>query len=142
MKILKLVNDLITQFKKIHIIFKLAFTLKGGYLIPKGTLTQIHIYMIHRDEKYFPEPNLFKPERFMHENAEKRHPFSYIPFSAGRRNCIGQRFAMMELKVTLAYIIKHFEIECNQTLDYLKPYAYVVMKSENDILFKLKPRNI
>jgi cytochrome P450 len=55
----------------------------------KGTSALICIYQLHRDEKYFPEPDKFKPERFLPENSESRHPFAFIPFSAGRRNCIG-----------------------------------------------------
>lgn len=52
--------------------------------------------MVHRDTRYWDNPEVFNPDRFI--DQELKHPYSYIPFSAGSRNCIGQRFAMMEEK--------------------------------------------
>lgn len=56
------------------------------YKIPKGTIVYCFIYMLHRDPDIFPEPEKFKPERFLPENSQGRHPFAYVPFSAGPRN--------------------------------------------------------
>lgn len=64
-------------------------TIVGGYLIPKNTPTNIHIFDIHRNEKHWPDPEKFDPDRFLPENCVNRHPFAYAPFSAGPRNCIG-----------------------------------------------------
>ena len=60
-------------------------------LIPAGTNVIMAPFLLHRDPKIFPDPDHFIPERFLPEHCAKRHPYSYLPFSAGPRNCIGQK---------------------------------------------------
>ena len=60
-------------------------------LIPAGTNVIMAPFLLHRDPKIFPDPDNFIPERFLPEHCAKRHPYSYLPFSAGPRNCIGQK---------------------------------------------------
>lgn len=57
--------------------------LASGHRIPKGTQVNLHIYDLHRDPEQFPDPDAFDPDRFLPEKSEKRHPFAYLPFSAG-----------------------------------------------------------
>lgn len=63
----------------------------SGYRIPKETIVVIHIYDLHRNADIFPDPEKFDPDRFLPENCIDRHPFSYLPFSGGPRNCIGNK---------------------------------------------------
>lgn len=59
-------------------------------LAPKGSIVFVHIIDVHRDPNYWVDPDKYDPDRFLPEETAKRHPFAYIPFSAGSRNCIGK----------------------------------------------------
>ncbi len=67
----------------------MTMTYTEGYDIPKDSTVLLVNYMLHRDIKQFPDPELYQPERFFPENSRGRHPYAYVPFSAGARNCIG-----------------------------------------------------
>ncbi|XP_039309932.1 cytochrome P450 4C1-like [Solenopsis invicta] len=82
-----------------------------SHLIHVGTIMHLYIYGVHRDPNFWPNPEIFDPDRFLPENSQKRHPYSYIPFSAGFRNCIGQRFAMLEMMAMIALLIQNFYLE-------------------------------
>ena len=62
-----------------------------GYSIPPNTNIIMLNYLIHRDKDNFVDPDKFDPERFYQHNHHTRHSYAYLPFSAGPRNCIGQK---------------------------------------------------
>ena len=64
-------------------------TVFSGYKIPVGASVGIQLYAIHHNEEYFPNPEAYQPERFEIDQTVGRHPFAFVPFSAGPRNCIG-----------------------------------------------------
>jgi cytochrome P450 len=74
----------------------------GGFSVPKGAEVIIWVYYTHRDPRFFPEPEAFRPERFEKERAAALPKLAYLPFGAGPRACIGRTFAMMEARLILA----------------------------------------
>ncbi len=76
--------------------------------ISKGVIVEIPVYAIHHDSEYYENPFVFNPDRFMPQNRSNIIPYSYIPFGAGPRNCIGMRFALLEAKLALAKITQKF----------------------------------
>jgi cytochrome P450 len=73
-----------------------------------GTLVTLPIYAVHRHERLWEFPNAFDPDRFAPEAVRGRHRFSYLPFGAGARACIGASFAMMEAQIILASLLARF----------------------------------
>lgn len=103
-----------------------------GLEIPKDIMTLISVYHLHRNPKYWKQPNNFVPERFL----DKAHPLAnsdaYFPFGAGPRMCIGFYFALMEITVVLANLFYHFDLKLveNQTIEF---EPLVTLKPKNGI---------
>lgn len=58
--------------------------------LPKGTSITIPVFGLHRDPSIYPDPDKFDPERFNMDKVKERHPYAYLPFGEGPRNCIGE----------------------------------------------------
>ncbi|KAG4068765.1 hypothetical protein HA402_002456 [Bradysia odoriphaga] len=82
-------------------------------VIPDGALVNLNIFSFHRDPEYYPDPDKFDPERFTPENCKQRHPFTFMPFGEGPRNCIGSRFGLMQAKVAIVKLIENYKISIN-----------------------------
>ncbi len=78
------------------------------FVIPAGARVLYSIYLTHRDKTYWPNPEVFDPDRFAPENASQRQAYTFLPFGAGPRNCIGAAFAQVEAKVVLARLLQRF----------------------------------
>lgn len=101
--------------------------------IKAGQHLWIPIVGYHLDEKYFPDPLKFDPERFSDENKANINPFTYLPFGVGPRNCIANRFALMEAKAMMFYLVGEFEIKPS-------PKSTIPMELKPGI-FNMVPKN-
>nr|KAG5713252.1 hypothetical protein BaRGS_007779 [Batillaria attramentaria] len=112
-----------------------------GHVVPAGTIVGVVIYDMHHNPTVWENSMEFQPERFTEENITARNPYAFIPFSAGPRNCIGQNFAMHEIKLVLAKMLHRF----TYILDpghKVEKYEAIVMKSKTGIRMKAIKENL
>lgn len=83
----------------------------GGHRVPKGASILIPIYALHHDGRFWPDPEVFDPTRFLPQNARRHHRSSYLPFGAGRRVCAGKSFAVIEGTLVTAMMSQRFTYE-------------------------------
>ena len=109
----QVVKEVIRLFSPVPFLFRTAsedVDLGNGYCAPKGSSVVAMCCDTHRDPNLYPDPDRFDPDRFSPENSYGRHPYAYVPFGAGRRFCIGYKFAMMELKTMLSVVIRRIKV--------------------------------
>ncbi|XP_062562699.1 cytochrome P450 4C1-like isoform X1 [Armigeres subalbatus] len=111
-----------------------------GITLPVGQDILIPIYMIHRNPKVYPDPERFDPERFSDSAESKRGPYDYIPFSAGSRNCIGQRFAMLEMKTALIKLIGSYRVLPGESMKELRIKTDLVLRPNAGVPIRLVER--
>ncbi|KAH8297064.1 hypothetical protein KR044_004457, partial [Drosophila immigrans] len=118
------------------------FSLKPYYdvEIPNGTPFYVPLLAIHRDEKYWPNPDKYDPERFAPENRNNINMDAYMPFGVGPRNCIGMRLALLQTKLGLVHFLRNYSVnKCDKTVDSFKFAANTpVMSSDVDLLVRLE----
>ena len=86
-----------------------------GITIKKDHVVHIPIYAIHRDPDNFVDPEVFRPERFLSENIV-HNPYTYLPFGAGPRNCLGMRLAQLEVKLALVNLVRRYVFNATEVL--------------------------
>ncbi|KAI5196281.1 Cytochrome P450 4F3 [Manis pentadactyla] len=111
--------------------------LPDGRVIPKGVICLISIFGTHHNPSVWPDPEVYDPSRFEPENIKKRSPLAYIPFSAGPRNCIGQTFAMAEMKVALALTLLRFRVLPDDQEPRRKPE--LILRAEGGLWLRVEP---
>ena len=80
------------------------------WTLDKNTRLFVPVYAIHHDPEYYPNPELYDPERFSAEEVQKRENVTFLPFGDGPRNCIGLRFGMMQARVGLVTLLQNYEL--------------------------------
>ncbi|XP_053617399.1 cytochrome P450 4C1-like isoform X2 [Plodia interpunctella] len=114
--------------------------IKSGVL-PAGCSLVIPIFHLHRDPRFWENPEDFDPERFSPENSKLRHPNCYIPFSLGPMDCLGRYFGTKLVKTVCTRILREFEVSSPQTYQDLKVTISISVMSITGYPVMLKRRN-
>ncbi|MBD2300755.1 cytochrome P450 [Nostoc sp. FACHB-190] len=109
----------------------------GGYFIPKGTNLIVSQWAMHRDERYFSEPELFQPERWANDMEKQLPRGVYFPFGDGPRVCIGKSFALMEAVLLLATIAQKFQLDLVSDQN-IELQISITLRARHGIQFLLK----
>lgn len=112
----------------------------GDYEIPAGSIILMSPYVVHRDPRWFSDPNKFDPERFTPEASADRPRFSYFPFGGGARVCIGERFAWMEGVLLLATLAQRWQprlVESQQ----VETRALITLRPKHGMKMSVHPRS-
>ncbi|XP_024085651.1 cytochrome P450 4g15-like [Cimex lectularius] len=109
-------------------------------VLPAGCTATIGTFKLHRRPDIYPNPEEFDPDRFLPENSTSRHYYSFIPFSAGPRSCVGRKYAMLKLKILLANILRNFRVKEGKPMNKWKLQADIILKRTDGFEIALENR--
>ncbi|XP_025154262.1 cytochrome P450 4C1 [Harpegnathos saltator] len=115
----------------------------GEYILPEGAEVGIGIIHMHRNEKYWLNALTFDPDRFLPENMKNIHPYCYIPFSNGPRNCIGSRYGMMSMKVLISTLLRTFILKVDKRMEIneIELKVEMMLASRKPLKVRIEKRN-
>ncbi|KAM4887977.1 uncharacterized protein RHO17_009844 [Thomomys bottae] len=113
--------------------------LPDGRVIPKGNICVISIFGVHHNPSVWPDPEVYDPYRFDPEIVKDRSPLAFIPFSAGPRNCIGQTFALNQMKVALALTLLRFRLLPDASGAEPRRKPELIMRAEGGLWLRVQP---
>uniref|UniRef100_A0A0A9W4X1 Cytochrome P450 4g15 n=3 Tax=Lygus hesperus TaxID=30085 RepID=A0A0A9W4X1_LYGHE len=106
----------------------LQLSSRPDLVIPTGCSVIVGTFKLHRRPDIYPNPEVFNPDHFLPENAASRHYYSFIPFSAGPRSCVGRKYAMLKLKILLANIMRQFKVKPGKPMEEWRLQADIILK--------------
>ena len=114
-----------------------------GYHIPADSEIVIPICQMHRHPKYWTNPDLFNPERFLDKDLEKKNRWVYLPFGGGPRQCIGNNFALLETQIIVSMIVRKFKLSMLPTDEVRLNLSKIpILRPEKSFLMRIKSRNM
>jgi len=111
----------------------------AGYVVPRGSLISIDTYAMHRDPRFFHDPERFDPERFAVGWEDRIPRYAYLPFGGGPRVCIGNGFALMEARLILATVAQRFRLTLEPNQD-VRPIQLVTVRPRNGVRLRATTR--
>ncbi len=105
----------------------------GGYQMPRGSLVYAFTYARHRDPRYFPNPTAFDPDRFAPDRIEQVPRYAYFPFGVGPHTCIGNHFAMMEMTLIVATLLREFRVTLAPDQGAVEPEVLIAMRPKGGV---------
>ncbi|KAK2585109.1 hypothetical protein KPH14_008620 [Odynerus spinipes] len=112
----------------------------NNYVLPKGCTVIIPPYKVHRLPEYYPDPEKFDPDNFLPERMQERHYYSFVPFSAGPRSCVGRKYALLKLKVLLSTILRNYKIFSDIKEEDYQLQIDIILKRTDGFRIKIAPR--
>jgi cytochrome P450 len=110
-----------------------------GVRIPKRTIVLISVYFIHRHPRFWSEPERFDPDRFLPARGEPRHAMAYLPFGLGGRRCVGEDFALLELRALLARVLQRYRVEVDPDHPVV-PKPELTLKPAHGVQLRIEAR--
>lgn len=111
------------------------------HTIPKDTIVIMFIEKTQRNSQFWgPNANQFDPDRFSIENSIGRHLYAFLPFSAGSRNCIGYKYAMISMKIQMCYLLTHFQFSTDVRMDDIRMKLKVLLRFANGYQLQITHR--
>jgi len=111
----------------------------GGYRVPAKATVLMSQWVMHRDPRFYDDPERFNPDRWLDEPAKEALRFAYFPFGGGPRACIGASFAMMEASLVLATIAQRFQIRIDPDWP-IEPLPAITLRPRHGIGVRLTRR--
>ncbi|XP_041763554.1 cytochrome P450 4C1-like [Anopheles merus] len=109
--------------------------------LPVGCFVLIPFLKMHRDKTIWgPDAETFNPDNFLPERCAQRHPYAFIPFSQGPRNCIGMKYGWLSMKILLCHVVRQYRISTDIKLRDIKLSLSLVMKLNTKHLIRLEQR--
>lgn len=110
-------------------------------LIPQRVTLVVPVFNVHRDPKFWgPNADAFNPENFTAEKVNSRHPYSYLPFSAGSRNCIGNKYAYVSMRIVLANLLRKYRFTTTLTMETIDLKFDITLKLNHKHLVAVERR--
>lgn len=112
----------------------------GGYTFKPGDTLMMSQYVMHRDPRFYDEPDRFKPERFADDLLKRNPQYAYFPFGKGPRMCIGNNFALMESAILLATIGQQFRLGRRKEEPLVEPEPMVTLRPKGGLAMTIQKR--